>query len=305
MNRRQLPLNALRVFETVARHLSFTRSADYLCLTQGAVSRQILALEEYYGFALFTRHAKGLKLTAEAEQLLPAVQESFARLEEVSLRLTRQRTELSLKVPTCVMRWILPKIMAFQTQHPDIQMQLTTTWHHDVDFRAEAFDAAIIYGAPPPADVSAIKLFDEALTPVCAPSTFDNKPLYTAQDLAGHTLLHPTRDHRDWKMWLSFANANDISSTAGQSFETLDLATNAAVQGFGIAIGDYELAGEDIENKRLLMPFPDILLATGAAYYLVYPDCVAHQHKMVTFSAWIDQRLGSSSKVTADAGESA
>jgi len=294
MNRRQLPLNALRVFETVARHLSFTRSADYLCLTQGAVSRQILALEAYYGFALFTRHAKGLQLTPEAEQLLPAVQESFARLEEVSLRLTRQRTELSLKVPTCVMRWLLPKIMAFQTQHPEIQMQLTTTWHHDVDFRAEAFDAAIIYGPPPAVHISAIKLFDEALTPVCAPITFDNKPLHTPRDLAGHTLLHPTRDHRDWKMWLSYANANDISSTGGQSFETLDLATNAAVQGFGVAIGDYELVREDVESKRLIMPFRDTVLTTGAAYYLVYPDCVAHQHKMVTFSGWMTLPLTNS-----------
>src|SRR6202789_1170048 len=80
--RRLPPLNALQIFETVARHRSFTRAADHLCLTQGAVSRQILALEEYYGFPLFTRHSKGLALTNEGEQLLPTVKESFSRIEE-------------------------------------------------------------------------------------------------------------------------------------------------------------------------------------------------------------------------------
>src|SRR5476649_3088243 len=98
--RRLPPLNALQIFETVARHRSFTRAADHLCLTQGAVSRQILTLEEYYGFPLFTRHSKGLALTNEGEQLLPTVKESFSRIEEISLRLTRQRTDLALKVPT-------------------------------------------------------------------------------------------------------------------------------------------------------------------------------------------------------------
>lgn len=147
--RRLPPLNALQIFETVARHRSFTRAADHLCLTQGAVSRQILALEDYYKFPLFKRHAKGLTLTAEGELLLPAVKESFARIEEISLRLTRQRTDLALKVPTCVMRWMLPKIMQFQAEYPDLHVQITTTWQHDVDFQVEPFDAAIIYGSSP------------------------------------------------------------------------------------------------------------------------------------------------------------
>ena len=145
--RRVPPLNALQIFETVARHRSFTRAADHLCLTQGAVSRQIIALEDYYKFPLFKRHAKGLTLTAEGELLLPAVKESFARIEEISLRLTRQRTDLALKVPTCVMRWMLPKIMRFQAEYPELHVQITTTWQHDVDFQLEPFDAAIIYGS--------------------------------------------------------------------------------------------------------------------------------------------------------------
>jgi LysR family glycine cleavage system transcriptional activator len=284
--RRLPPLNALQIFETVARHRSFTRAAEHLCLTQGAVSRQILTLEEYYKFPLFKRHAKGLTLTAEGELLLPAVKESFARIEEISLRLTRQRSDLALKVPTCVMRWMLPKIMRFQGGHPGVQVQITTTWQHDVDFESEPFDAAIIYGSSPGANVRAVALFEERLTPVCAPDLLKDKPLASAADLIEHTLLHPTRDHRDWKLWLDRVGAQAVDANLGASFDTLDMATNAAMQGFGVAISDLTLVGEDIEAKRLTMPF-DTVIGTGSRYYLVYPECLADQHKVKLFSEWI------------------
>ena len=286
--RRLPPLNALQIFETVARHRSFTRAAEHLCLTQGAVSRQILALEDYYQFPLFKRHAKGLTLTAEGELLLPAVKESFARIEEISLRLTRQRTDLALKVPTCVMRWILPKIMQFQAEYPDLHVQITTTWQHDVDFQVEPFDAAIVYGTSAGADVQAVPLFEERLTPVCAPQLLQDKPLAKAADLSRHTLLHPTRDHRDWKMWLDHVDARDVDANLGPSFDTLDLATNAALQGFGVAISDLALIEEDVAAQRLVRPF-DTVLTTGARYYFVYPDSVAHQQKVNLFRDWIDR----------------
>ena len=285
--RRLPPLNALQVFETVARYGSFTRAADHLCLTQGAISRQILALEEYYRFPLFRRSPKGLLLTAEGEQLLPAVRESFTRIEETSDHLTRQRTELALKVPTCVMRWMIPHIMRFQTENPDFQVQITTTWHHEVDFQAEPFDAAIIYGSSPGPDVHAVPLFDEHLTPVCTPELLQKHPLASPDDLARHTLLHPTRDHADWKLWLSRAGTTGVDANAGPTFQSLDLATSAATQGFGVAMGDRTLVAEDVAANRLVMPF-DLVVETGARYYFVYPDCVARQLKVTLFSKWIE-----------------
>lgn len=230
--RRLPPLNALQIFATVARHRSFTRAADALCVTQGAISRQIQSLEAHYGFALFMRHARGLTLTVEGEQLLPVVVESFARIEDISLKLTRQRTDLALKVPTCVMRWVLPRIMRFQREHPDLHVQMTTTWRHDVDFQSEPFDAAIVYGISPGPDVAAVPLFDERLTPVCAPDLLEGRPLARVEDLACHTLLHPTRDHRDWRRWLDYAGAAGVDPDRGPSFDSLDLATSAATQGF-------------------------------------------------------------------------
>ncbi|WP_260427899.1 MULTISPECIES: LysR substrate-binding domain-containing protein [unclassified Burkholderia] len=288
---KRLPsLNALQVFDVVARHGSFTRAAGHLCLTQGAVSRQILALESFYQFPLFKRTPKGLTLTAEGELLLPTVRESFARIEEVSMRLSRRRTELALKVPTCMMQWMLPRIMRFQAEHPELQVQITTTWEHHVDFRMEPFDAAVIYAPGAGPDMHAIPLFEERLTPVCAPSLLERQPLASLDDLLRHTLLHPTRDHRDWKRWLDHAGAPHVDSTRGLSFETLDLATHAAIDGYGIAIGDRTLVDESVAAHRLVMPF-DVALPTGMGYYFVYPRGSEQQQKIQLFGDWIaDER---------------
>lgn len=284
--RRLPPLNALQIFVMAARHRSFTRAADALCITQGAVSRQIQSLEAHYGFPLFRRHAKGLALTPEGEQLLPVVTESFARIEEISLKLTRQRTGLALKVPTCLMRWVLPRVMQFQGEHPDLHVQMTTSWQHDIDFHSEPFDAAIIYATSAGAGLHAVPLFDERLTPVCSPELLDAKPLASAADLAAQTLLHPTRDHRDWRMWLDHAGFEGVDPERGPSFETLDLATNAAMQGFGVAISDVTLIVDDVAARRLATPF-DIVLKTGARYYFVYPESAAQQQKIELLSDWI------------------
>lgn len=288
---KRLPsLNALQVFDVVARHGSFTRAAGHLCLTQGAVSRQILALESFYQFPLFKRTPKGLTLTAEGELLLPTVRESFARIEEVSMRLSRRRTELALKVPTCMMQWMLPRIMRFQAEHPELQVQITTTWEHHVDFRMEPFDAAVIYAPGAGPDMHAIPLFEERLTPVCAPSLLERQPLASLDDLLRHTLLHPTRDHRDWKRWLDHAGAPHVDSTRGLSFETLDLATHAAIDGYGIAIGDRTLVDESVAAHRLVMPF-NVSLPTGMGYYFVYPRGSEQQQKIQLFGDWIaDER---------------
>jgi LysR family glycine cleavage system transcriptional activator len=286
--RRLPPLHALQIFATVARHRSFTRAADQLCITQGAVSRQIQTLESHFGFPLFKRHTKGLTLTPEGEQLLPVINESFARIEDISMKLTRQRTDLALKVPTCVMRWMLPRILCFQGEHPDLHVQITTAWQHDVDFSNEPFDAAIVYGTSPGAGVFALPLFDERLTPVCAPELRQTTSLDAIGDLARHTLLHPTRDHRDWRAWLAHAGAADVDPDRGPSFDSLDLATNAAIQGFGIAIGDVTLVDDDVRARRLEQPF-DVVLETGARYFFVYPESIGNQQKVRAFSDWIER----------------
>ncbi|HZT56086.1 MAG TPA: LysR substrate-binding domain-containing protein [Burkholderiaceae bacterium] len=282
------PLNALRVFDVAARCRSFSQAARQLCLTQGAVSRQIQTLEQYYGFALFVRHPRqSLILTPEAQMLAPVVRESFARIEESTRRLTQRSAVLSLKMPTCAMPWALPRVMRFRSAEPDIDLQLTTTFAHSVDFASEPFDAAIVYGESGAAGhVERLALFAEVLTPVCAPSLRDARPLDRIDDLAGHTLLHPTRDHADWRRWLDAAGAPHLSADSGQTFETMDLAMNAAARGFGVAIGDCTLMADDLAAGRLLCPF-DLQLPTGQHYYLAIPERSARSDKLARLRDWI------------------
>jgi len=305
--RRLPPLYALEVFEVVARHGSFTRAAQALCVTQGAVSRQIQTLEDYYRFPLFKRHAKGLTLTAQGEQLLPTVRESLARIEEVSRRLSRETSALALKVPTCIMRWMLPRIMRFQHEHPALEVQVTTTWRHDVDFDVEPFDAAIVYSAGPGPGTCATPLFEEWLTPVCAPALLLQKPIAEIADLAQHTLLHPTRDHRDWRLWLARAGGAGVDAAQGPTFDTLDLATNAAAAGFGVAIGDAMLSAEDVAAHRLATPF-ELRVQSGFGYYFVCPERAADVPKIAHFRAWLAAQhddIGAPSKAAPPADTSA
>ncbi|MFK3771915.1 LysR substrate-binding domain-containing protein [Pseudomonas sp. NPDC089406] len=265
------PLPALHTFLVTARHCNFTRAAQQLHITQGAVSRQIAGLEEHLGYPLFLRQARGLALTREGQDWLPRVQQVFALIEQGVREVGGRSAALQLKAPTCVMRWLLPRLMEWQALRPDIPVELTTTVQHGVDFRHEGFDAAVVYGAAPNQGLQVRKLFDEQLTPVCAPSLLAGKlPLQQLQDLARHMLLHPSRDEHDWRLWLQAAGAGFEPQGPRQHFETLDMAMAMASQGTGVAIGDWALIGDDLRSGRLCMPF-GLKVMTGKGYYLVSP----------------------------------
>jgi LysR family glycine cleavage system transcriptional activator len=292
MSRELPPLNALRVFDVASSCESFSQAAAQLCLTQGAVSRQIQSLEQYFGFALFVRHPRQhLILTPEAQILAPVVRESFARLEETTRRLTQRSAVISLKIPTCAMRWVLPKVMRFRAVAPDVEIQLTTTFAHHVDFASEPFDAAIVFGESA-AIAHALRstLLAEVLTPMCAPSLLPQ--LATLDDLCAQTLLHPSRDHADWRRWLDAAGARHLRADSGQNFETMDLAVDAAARGFGVAIGDCVLMADDLASGRLARPF-ELALTTGENYHLVLPERSAQNPKLAQFRDWLVDNLAS------------
>ncbi|HEN8709726.1 MULTISPECIES: LysR substrate-binding domain-containing protein [Pseudomonas] len=262
------PLPALHTFLVTAQHCNFTRAAQQLHITQGAVSRQIAGLEEHLGYALFQRQARGLSLTREGQDWLPRVQQVFALIEQGVREVGGRSATLQLKAPTCVMRWLLPRLMEWQALRPDVPVELTTTVQHGVDFRREGFDAAVVYGSLPNHGLRVRKLFDEQLTPVCAPSLLAGPlPLKQVEDLARHMLLHPSRDEHDWRLWLQAAGASLDLHGPKQHFETLDMAMAMASQGTGVAIGDWALIGDDLRGGRLCMPF-GLKVTTGKAYYL-------------------------------------
>ena len=267
--KRMPPLPALHTFLITAQCCNFTRAAEQLHITQGAVSRQIAGLEEHLGYPLFIRLARGLALTAEGREWLPRVEKVFGLISEATEQIGLQRETLQLQAPSCVMRWLLPRLLQWQKERPDVPVELTSSVQHGVDFRREAFDAAVVYSPQPGPKRQGRHLFDEQLTPVCAPQLLEGRDaINQLGDLTQHTLLHPSRDQQDWTQWLNAAGGEVSAIRKSQYFDTLDLAMTVAAQGNGVAIGDWSLIGDDLKAGRLAMPF-DFKVRTGAAYLLV------------------------------------
>lgn len=273
---------ALYAFVVTAEELNFTAAANRLNLTQGAVSRQILSLEQQLDVALFHRHARGLSLTSKGTEFLPLVEHALNHLQRSIEHIAHDKRKIKLKVPSCITSWLLPKLMNFQQQNPEIDVELTSTIKHSVNFASEPFDAAIGYG-----DLDTFNqqdqplhyhlLFEEILTPVCAPTLLDKQQPLQANILEQQTWLHATPEKSDWTLWLKAWAAEQnqpewatLKGKKNQHFATLDLSVNAAMQGFGIAIGDTILAQADIELGRLIAPC-QLKVRSGKGYYFIRP----------------------------------
>ncbi len=288
--KRMPPLPALHTFLITAQCCNFTRAAEQLHITQGAVSRQIAGLEEHLGYPLFIRLARGLALTAEGREWLPRVEKVFGLISEATEQIGLQRETLQLKAPSCVMRWLLPRLLQWQKERPDVPVKLTASLQHGVDFQREQFDAAVIYGPPPDHSPGALHLFDEQLTPVCSPLLLKGSPALNAPaDLQQHLLLHPTHDIQDWSVWLNAAQLNLNNVSSGQHFETLDQAMSMASHGTGVAIGDWSLIGDDLRAGRLVMPF-ELKVKTGLAYYVVLPPGTEPSPPLEELMIWLTEQ---------------
>ncbi|OON41489.1 LysR family transcriptional regulator [Izhakiella australiensis] len=261
MPRDALPLNAIHAFLITARHQNLTHAAQELCITQGAVSRKIAALEQWLGFSLFERHARGLRLTLQGSALLPELRSGYLLMERALQLASQQQVPLRLRAPTCALRWLLPRLMTLEKSHPALHVALTTTLEHRNQL--DQFDAAIVYGPPQPA---ALCLFEEYLTPVMAPNLMLSQPT-RPQHLNGLTFLHPGADATDWRLWLG-AESDNVTMSRNQHFSTMDLAIGAAIEGFGVTVADVTLVAGDIAANRLIAPFSQ-RVRTGAVYSLI------------------------------------
>lgn len=307
---RNLPsLNALRAFEVSARHLSFTRAAEELYVTQGAVSRLVKQLEEELQVKLFHRLHRQLVLTNSGLMLLNPLTDAFDLMDAALKRLKKEPMDLKLKVhPSFAIRWLIPKLHRFQQAHPQIQVQLTTS-SINVDFRRENFDVGIIYFAVNDEDdkfnnekiskknmkeKGRMKIVEEILTPVCSPSFLEKKiPLKKPEDLKHHLLLHNNPEQREWRTWSKAAGIYGIQFERGQVFEVDDAALQAAVSGLGVALGNINLIQKDLENGRLIKPFKDIdgMLVRSGVYYLTWPDANTSSSGVEAFKEWMEREM--------------
>jgi len=283
-HRRLPPMHAVTVFAVAAASRSFSRAADQLFVTQGAVSRQIQQLEAFLGCPLFVRHKQGLKLTPEGEALLPVVHATLGRLADAcdDLRTVGQVMVLRMP-PTFAARWFLPRLPELRALMPGVDVRITT---HDAwapAFDRSDVDAAVVRGTAQWPGVEAILLMREVQAPVCSPAMAAR--LRKPADLADMPLLH--NDPLDaWERWLQANGASTRHARRGQTFDTLELALAAATRGQGVVMSDLILAEESLRDGVLVQPFPDTI-AEGIGYYLVYPPERARQPKIQMLREWM------------------
>jgi LysR family glycine cleavage system transcriptional activator len=291
MTARLPSLNGLRAFEAAARHLSFTRAASELNVTQTAISHQIKRLEDELGIRLFVRNNRSLVLTPQARDYLPLVRAAFDDLRLATERLVRKDNGKVLTVSTIASlaaKWLLPRLATFQETHPDIDVRITTSTSL-VDFENGDVDAALRYGRGHWPGVRADWLMADELFPVCSPALLQSsKPLRCPQDLAHHTLLHTSGGYDDdWRLWLTAAGLPAaISKQSGLSFDLIFMTIQAAIDGFGIALGRTSYVQDDIARGRLVVPFK-IALPADAGFYLVSPEGRTDPPKLRAFRQWV------------------
>ena len=290
MVRQFLPLNGLRAFEASARHLSFTRAAIELCVTQAAVSQQVKGLEKRLGVALFQRLPRGLKITAEGEALLPTVTSSFDQmattLDRIEAGQVRELLFLGV-VGTFAVGWLLPRLAAFQKRHPFIDVRVSTN-NNRVDMAAEGLDFAIRFGQGSWHGTDAFRLFEAPLSPLCTPKLAEM--LKEPADLMDATLLRSYRAD-EWSTWFAAAGVSPAAQVnAGIVFDTSLGMMEAALQGLGVALAPPSMFSRHLTSGAVMQPFP-VTISLGS-YWLTRLQSKPQTSAMQAFSDWLFETIG-------------
>lgn len=286
MTARKLPsLNALRAFEASARHRSFTLAAQEMSVTQGAVSHQVKALEDELGLKLFERLHNQLRLSDAGQRYLEVIRDAFDRIESGTQSLQQRSSGEGLVIsvsPNFASKWLVPRLGRFSAQYPAQDLRLELAQRH-VNFAGEEITLAIRYGEGAWPGLRCIRLGEEFLLPVCAPSM---APV-TASEVARHTLLH-VHDHRDWMAWFEANQQPPELAARGIVFNQESLAVDAAVAGQGIALARATLAIHDLTQNRLHIPVARVL-PVSRSYWLVYPERNHAAANVTAFREWLLQ----------------
>lgn len=288
MSRRLPPLNSLKVFEAAARHLSFTRAAEELFVTQAAVSHQIKALEEFLGLKLFRRRNRSLLLTEEGQGYFLDIKDIFVSLQEATDKLLERSEKGALTIslpPSFAIQWLVPRLADFNQQEPDIDVRIKAVDMEEGSLTDDV-DVAIYYGRGHWAGLRADKLYQEFLIPLCAPSLLiGSKPLANLSDLGQHTLLHDT-SRKEWKQFAKENNLDGVNVNHGPIFSHSTMVLQAAVHGQGVALGNNVLAQPELDAGRLVAPFDQVLM-TNNAFYVVCHEKQADMGRIATFRDWM------------------
>ena len=286
---RRLPaLNALKAFEAAARHESFTRAAEELCVTQGAVSHQVKALEAELGIKLFNRERQRLIITEAGREYLTVLRDSFDRIAVGTERLLQRQTSGVLTVstsPDFAAKWLVNRLGRFAEEHPSIDLRVSATLHH-VDFAREDVDLAVRHGDGNWPGFDVVRLSVEHLFAVCSPRLLAGRNrLAKPSNVLEFPLIH-VDDRKDWAAWLDAAGVHGAEFSHGPVLNRVSMAIDAAIDGQGIALARTTLAATDLINGRLVRPFAEER-RLSKTYWIICPKATTMLPKIVTFRDWL------------------
>ncbi len=288
MPRRLPPLNALKAFEAAARHESFTRAAEELCVTQGAVSHQVKALEGELGINLFNRERQRLVITEAGRSYLEVVRDAFDRIAAGTERLKQSQASGVLTVttsPNFAAKWLVHRLARFAEAHPEMNLRINASLNH-VDFAREDVDVAVRHGDGNAPGLDVTRLCVEKLAPVCSPKLLHGRAgIRKPSDLARQTLIH-VNDHNDWRRWLDAAELDNVDLARGVVLNQASMALDAAVEGQGVVMARSALTAWDMIGGRLVQPF-DLSLTVPYAYWIVCPKATSQLPKISAFRSWL------------------
>jgi LysR family transcriptional regulator, glycine cleavage system transcriptional activator len=287
MRPRLPPLNALKAFEAAARHESFTRAAEELCVTQGAVSHQVKALEAELAIKLFNRERQRLIITEAGRDYLTVVRDALDRIAVGTERLLQRQSAGVLTVstsPDFAAKWLVHRLGHFAEAHPSIDLRVSAAMHH-VDFAREDVDMAVRHGDGNWPGLDAAQLSTEHLFAICSPKLLSGRRLGKPADLLKFPLIH-LDSRADWTRWLRAAGVSEDNVKHGPVLNRASMVIDAAINGQGIALARTTLAAWDLINGRLVRPFAEAL-RLSKTYWIICPKAVSNLPKIVTFRDWV------------------
>jgi DNA-binding transcriptional LysR family regulator len=303
MSDRLPSLDLLKGFETVARHLSFTKAAAELFVTQSAVSRQIRQLEEHLGVRLFERRTRAVVLTEAGYHYYVQVAPLLKQLADITLKVTAARPATRVRVTatlTFASLWLVPRLTAFQEKHPDVHVHVIAD-NVIRDLARDDFDLAIRYCSKAEAGDGAVKLFEECLTPVCSPKLIGRRKLKSLEDLNEFVLIHfhDLEGRAPWLSWDTFfreTRAEHVGGKGAAYFSHYDQAIRAARSGQGFALGRLPVIDLLVDEGELVMPFnrAGAVALPDKAYWLARPPAPSANPDVELFVTWLREHTSRS-----------
>ena len=287
-----LPFSALRAFEAVVRHRSFSAAATELGVSQSAISQHVKTLEDWLGQELLVRGARQSKPTRAGEQLAQAVSEGLGRISEVCGQLRdKRRSDRTITIsclPGFAFNWLFPRLSRFDLAHPDLSISIATDTG-DLPFASTEADVGVWYGKGAYPGLNSDLLMRESLFPVCAPSLLAN--LNTIEDLVHHTILIdenlPQSGYRPtWDFWAKDQNITLPPARRTRRLGQANMVVQAAIEGLGVAMGREPLVIDALCDGRLVRPFPQVTKSVNS-YWLVRKSGAQADRKVAVFLDWI------------------